>query len=518
MLYNLDWLNTNRSFPPRAESDRITRYKQNAALFDGDHFDNSKFRHRDGRSVNVMEIYQACARRISRVIGNFEEVISFPVLLNYQRLMTLKMADLVCGEYPSITGSKSSENDIIKELREYTDFDSKLYTTVLDISRYGDAVLRVYRDEEQDKPTFTVWDPTEWYPIVSQDGTNRILTHCICWKENRAKTEYDQDDWYLHVQLHGTDKASWGSYEYRVYKLDSTGTSIRKLVKTEKRKTGINACAVMHITAYKVSNCIYGYDDYMPVDSVLAEIMTRVGQISVILDKHADPNITGPVSMLAVDPITGERKLDTGKFFAINPGDTPPQYMVWDGQLSAAFKELEILINQLYILSEMGAALLGSTEGAGQAVSGTAMRFKMVNPLAKARRISNSLTNPVKRLFSILSGGEVEAGKVSVEWEDGLPDDPRENVEIAKLATGATKLMPLEDAIMEFFNRSNPEATQWIKKIREETEANMQLTSNAQDSDPNKPGPQDGTGVNPQKKGSTTSLNNFASSTNNKAD
>lgn len=520
MLYNLNWLQSNKPFPPTREAERITRYKQNASLFDGDHFDSSKFRHRDDTSYSIIEMYNACARRISRVVGNFEEVISFPVLLNYQRLMTLKMADLVCGEYPSITGASEQENNTIKQVREYADFDSKMYSTVIDISRYGDAILRVYKDEEEDKTTFTVWDPAEWYPIVAQDGTNRIIQHCICWRENLQKDDNDIPKWYLHVQIHSTAKADWGTYEHRVYKMDATGSVIRKLIKTEIVKTGINACAVQHLTAFKVSNCVYGYDDYMTVDSILAEIMTRVGQISVILDKHADPNITGPTSMLEVDPVTGERHLSTGKFYAVNQGDTPPQYMVWDGQLTAAFKELEVLINQLYIISEMGAALLGSTEGSGQAVSGTAMRFKMVNPLAKARRISNSLTNTVKKLFSMLSEGTIESGNISVEWEDGLPDDPRENIENAKLATGATKLMPLEDAIMEYFNRSNGEAKTWIQKIRTETEENMAITnpSTAEGDDPNKPGPQDGTGVNPQKKGSETGMNNFKSSTNNTTD
>lgn len=522
MLYNLSWLEETKPFPPACESDRILRYRQNAALFDGDHFDDSKFRHRNGITCSTMEMYNECVHRISRVIGNFEEIVSFPVLLNYQRLMTLKMADLVCGEYPSITGSNTSENQSIKSVREYTDFDEKLYTSVIDISRFGDAVLRIYKDEDQDKTTFTVWDPTEWFPIVSQDGTNTITAHCICWMENRKQNDYDSDDWYLHVQIHKTSKEFFGTYEYRLYKMDSLGSSIGKLITKEIRKTGIDSCAVMHLTAFKVSNCIYGYDDYMPVDSILAEIMARISQISVILDKHADPNITGPVSMLATDPVTGERTLGKGKFYAINPGDTPPAYMVWDGQLSAAFKELEILFNQLYILSEMGAALLGSTDGSGQAISGTAMRFKMVNPLAKARRISNSLTNSLKKLFSILCDNAVSSENISVEWEDGLPDDPRENIEMAKLATGATKLMPLEDAIMEFFNRSNQEASQWIQKIREETEDNMQLLNNSDSGDnsddPNKPGAQDGTGVNPQKKGSTTGVKNFGSDSNRSAD
>ena len=501
MLYNFDWLKPNKSFPPDREKGRISRYIQNASLFDGEHFADSVV----GSDTKV-NMYAECVRRISRVVGNFSEVISFPVLLNYQRLMTLKMADLVCGEYPTITGSTFEENKKVQEIRERTDFDSKLYSSVIDISRYGEAVIRIYRSEQDDQATFTLWDPTNWFPIVSQDGTRTILYHCICWKENLSKDFYNPI-WRLHVQIHGTSKEDWGKYKYMVFKMDSLGLTIGKCLKEEVVNTGLNCCAVMNLKAFEVSNTVYGYDDYMTLDSLLSEIMTRIGQISAILDKHADPNITGPTSMLTVDPETGERYLAHGKFFAINQGDTPPSYMVWDGQLTAAFKELEIMINQLYILSEMGAALLGSTEGSGQAISGTAMRFKMTNPLAKARRISNALTNNVKKLFSALSMGNLDAGNISIEWEDGLPDDPRENIENAKLATGATKMMPLERAIVEFFNRSADEARTWVEEL-----------GTADEEDPNKPGPQDGTGVNPQAHGSETGLQSFKSDSNKTAD
>ena len=66
---------------------------------------------------------------------------------------------------------------------------------------------------------------------------------------------------------------------------------------------------------------------------------------------------------------------------------------------------------------------------------------------------------------------------------------------------------------MEYFSRSNDEAKQWIEQIRKETEAQMQLQQQAI-GDPNKPGPQNGTGVNPAKKGSKTGLTNFHSDTN----
>lgn len=509
MLHSLNWLNPGKPFPPTSESARVTRYLQNACLFDGDHFENPIIRSINSTEQVGVEVYKKCAERISRVVGNFEEVVSFPTLLNYQRLMSLKMADLVCGEYPTITSATPESNAVIDDARDSSGFDEKLYSTVLDISRFGDAVWRVYKDFDG-RFNFTCWDPTQWYPIVSSDGTNTIVAHCLCWLENVSKDD-NNPDIRLKVQIHSCRDV--GSYEMREYRVDGLATyTIGDLVSVSKIPTGLKHCAVQHLKAFTVTSSVYGYDDYMVIDSILAEIMTRVGQIALILDKHADPNITGPTSMLDLDPETGEYHLHTGKFFAVSTGEEHPEYMTWDGQLSAAFKQLEFLINQLYILSEMGAALLGAGSGEGQAISGTAMRFKMANPLAKARRISNSLTLPTRRLFEALSSGSektVPYREISVLWADGLPDDPRENVEICKLATGATRMMPLERGIMEYFGRSNEEAKQWLEMLQSETEIWQIASDSTEEGDPNHPGPQDGTGVDSTSKGSQTGLNNF---------
>lgn len=509
MLYNFEWLKQNEVFPPAEERPRLLRYKQNASLFNGNHFADPIYRpdNCEGEEQPV-DIFLQCARRISKVIGNFDDVVSFPTLLNYQRLMSLKMSDLVCGERPTVSGGDKEANEKIKAARDYSAFDEKLYATAIDISRFGDALWRVYKDEEG-KYTFTCWTPTQWFPIVAQDGTNSIKYHCLCWVENRSEEKYNPD-WVLHVQKHGTAKAERGYYIYEVWQLGQDGSTIQKLISQVKVLTGLDVCAVIHLKPYTVTNTVYGYDDYMNIDSIMAEIIVRVGQISAILDKHADPNITGPVSMLQQDPNTGEWKLGTGNFFAISPGEDKPSYMTWDGQLEAAFKQLEFLINQLYILSEMGAALLGGADiNSGTAISGAAMRFKMVNPLSKARRTANAMTLPVRILFSCLCDG-LDKKDISVFWADGLPDDPRENIENAKLASGEVKLMPLEVAIMEYFGRSNEEALDWIEKLKQAAEENMEMQATATQ-DPNHPGPQNGTGVNPQRKGSTTGLNNYHS-------
>lgn len=507
MLYNMKWLEPGQSFPPVGERDRIKRYLENEVLFDGEHFgEELRDRNKLYNTEGSVAVYRKCAERISQVVGNFEDIISFPVLCNYQRLMSMKMADLVCGEYPTITGANEAENDAIKVARDNSDFDARLYSTVIDMSRYGDAIWREYLDEDTDNKTFTLWDPKEWFPVVRADGTNRISHHVLCWRVNLNEGLEVPPVYELHVQIHGCTKQDWGTYESRVYQMNSAGDVIQQLLRTKSVNTGFDHCAVQHLKAFSTSSTVYGYDDYMTLDSILAEIMVRIGQISVILDKHADPNMTGPVTMLSQDPKTGELYLKRGKFFATSQGDSDPHYLTWDGQLTAAFKQLEILINQMYILSEMGAAVLGGQDGSSAAISGTAMRFKMVNPLAKARRISNSLTNPVRRLLSALAEN-VEFSGVSVFWSDGLPDDPRENIENAKLATGETRMMPLRTAIREFFHRSDKEAEEWIKAIEEAALKAQQRV--LQNEDPNKPGPQDGTGVNPMKKGSETGLNNF---------
>lgn len=470
-------------FPLDEDKDRIERYQLNKALFKGDHFEAS-------------EIYRETARRIKRVIGNFDDIISFPVLLNYHRLLSIKMADLVCGEYPTITGANADQSEQVDEIRSdlAVDFDTKLYATVIDVSRYGDAVWRIFKDEFG-KKTFTVWDPAEWFPEVAQDGTNRILRHNLCWKENKGKDVFNPD-WHLHVQTHSCLPGELGYYIYRVFKLDQYGNYIRAEVSSEKVNTGLDVCGVMHLRSFMTSDTAYGYDDYIQLDSILSEIFARIGQISIILDKHADPNISGPASMLSVNPVTGEYYLETGKFFATSPGETDPKYMVWEGQLDAAFKQLELLINQLYIISEMGAAILGGKDGSSQAISGTAMRFKLASPLAKARRITNSIALPVKRLLSALADG-IEVKDISVVWADGLPDDPKELFELMKLATGAEAFMPISKALVEYLGKSEKEAAEWLAEIEEQKVKTEGV---------NHPGPQDGTGVNTSKAASETGL------------
>lgn len=503
MLYDLKWLAPGKLFPPDCERERIRRYKQNIKIFDNEHWTLEN------------DIYLEASKRIQRIIGNFDSYISFPVLYNYQRLIALKTADLVAGEFPTITYSSDEGNAAIQEIRYDTDFENNLYATVLDLSRFGDAIWRKYKIEGENRNTYCNWMPTEWFPIVSQDGTFTEKAHVLAWPVcvDPEKLKYE-----LHAQVH--EKGFYTKYRFaftlqyfepdasRPYPYNTSGSMGiigRMLEKPKRVNTGFKDNAVMHLRPYKVNGTVYGRDDFMVIDSLVVELMTRMAQISNILDKHADPSITGPVSMLSKDE-KGELYFKKGKFYAYTPGETPPQYLTWDGQLDSAFKQCEEIINQLYVLSEMGAALLGANDGGSQAVSGNALRLKMVNPLAKVRRISNNLTKPVTILFADISergyDEVLDRKNISVVWKDGLPNDPREQAELIKLLTGEAKIMPLVKALEQHLNLSHEEALKWVEMLKKVTEPEEPEDENSEDEEVGDKGPGSKTGVNPMKKGS----------------
>ena len=218
---------------------------------------------------------------------------------------------------------------------------------------------------------------------------------------------------------------------------------------------------------------ITGLDDYSDLDAIIQELEVRTAQISRILDKHADPNMYGPDTALDQDTRTGEWSFrGGGKYFPVAPGDEPPGYVTWDGQLDSAFKHIEHLTEQLYILSETSAAAFGQLK-AGLAESGTALRRLMMAPLAKVNRIRMRFDPALKEvpwLASLLEKAQSKQGAVVLEdihiaWNDGLPDDDQETVanETALYGSGLTSL---ESALRRIHGLEGEALDEEMKRIR----------------------------------------------------
>lgn len=467
MLYNLKWLNDGEQFPPQCESIRLERYRYYKELFD----------------LNMFKDFETMSLRL---IGNFDEFFNMPVLLAYQRLQTIKLCDMVLGAAPSITITKRDNmTDKVSQLRDTVDFDAKVQQLLIDYSRYGTAVARLFNDDVVedgvDQGNFIAWEPKEWFPILRNDGTKRIKEHVLAWRVNFGTPT--SPNWYLEVQRHPVEG---GHYWKERYSMDSSGCYITKKISTRKVETAGAPCMIQYIPNMPSSSNIYGTSDYRVINDLIRKAVERMKQILHILNKHADPSMTGPVSMLQPNKDTGELEFRTSEFYAVSPGEEHPNYMTWDGQLGSAFKALEVLFNQIYIFSEMGEAFLGNSQGTGQAVSGTALRYKMVSPLEKARRVQNAFTLPLKKLISgllyISEGEKIPYTDINITWEDSLPKDPREIAELTRLQTGMPQVIPLKHALMENYGLSEVDAQHYVEEIYADREHIASISQQQQQS------------------------------------
>ena len=443
MLTNLNWLSEGERFPPLPEKRRLDMYRNNKELFESEH----------------AEIYREDLKRIERVINNFQDVISYPVVLNFQKLMSLKVADLLFGEPPSISAKDVRKQLAIDTIMDNSKLLDQAYQAAIDASRYGDGLFYVHK--KGDHGVIDLTQPCIWYPIVSEDNIKDRTAEVLAWKvgEDRLKVS-------IHYQ---------GRYEEREYQCENG--NIGKLTKAPvDMQTGLTDFAVVQVSNTLTSDRVTGIDDYTDVDSIIADIMVRIGQIDRILDKHANPSLSGPKSALEQDPVSHEYKLVLGSYFIRdNEASADVKYLTWDGQLAANFTQLEKLINLLYTISEMGSALFGDMTGStGQVASGTALKRLMVSPLAKVARLRAKMDTALKTaivLCSQLGGKDIvklDYADISIKWQDGLPADDTETAAILTQRLAGKASMSQKRALVVYDGLSEEEAEEELLTIQEE--------------------------------------------------
>lgn len=455
LLTSLSFLQEGKAFPPEPERKRLTKYKNNKMLFEDEHG----------------EVYREQFKRIERVIGNFEEIVSFGVIFNFQKLMSLKIADFVCGSPPTITVSDEAKQKVLDRMIFDTDLFGKLYMSVIDISRYGDSIFQVSKSKAG-KPEISVVSPVYWFPVVDSNNIKRFEYHTFGW---RYIIDAERKKYGLAVQIHKPDEPE--VCEHHRYELRGTKGSFsigRELTDKKEREieTELSVCPVFVVSNVPTSDNPYGTDDYGSVDSIISEICVRVSQINKVLDKFSSPSMAGSPSCMEYDEEAGEYRLRFGNFFQVNDGEQKPEMIVWNADLEANFKMIEFLVNQLYTISEMGSAVFGDlSHSTGAATSGTALRRLMVSPLAKARRIAGHYERTIKQMLSLcaaIEGVVIEPQEISVQWNDGLPSDPMEDANIINLRTGGKTTMSRYTVLRKFDKMSESDTDAELAEIEQD--------------------------------------------------
>lgn len=473
MLTSLDFLKIGQKFPPATEIDRLEKYYTNKRIFEGEH----------------ELVYKENFKRIARHIGNFQEVVSYSVITNFQKLISLKIADFMLGEEPTIScGDDDSKQQIsIDTIKENSDLTNTCYSLAIDLSRYGDAIFNIYKDEEG-KGKIDITQPSFYFKVVDPQNIRKVQCHVLAHKYKRLKpntilnTIFNDDNQYddlLYVEIH-----TKGYVEKLTYKLDKQGY-IKSLEEQSKPiQTGLNDFAIVPVHNLLTSDRVYGIDDYADLDSIISEIEVRISQIAKILDKHAEPSMEGPETALTYNRETESWELKTGNYFPkSSKDDAGVSYITWDAQLESNFKQIEKLINILAVVSEMGSAIFDFDNKLGSAASGTALKRMLISPLAKTKRIKNNVDVALKKAIKLCSqlGGEniidLSKEKINIFWQDGLPNDDLEEANIMNIRTGGKATISQYSAIKRLDNLTDEDTQAELEAIQEETNASNPLNN-----------------------------------------
>lgn len=438
MLTDLEWMESGRPFPPPCEAERLRNYDENEKLFDGRH----------------AQVFGEGYMRIERYLK--KRHISPAALLNYAQLLTKKTADFVCGAPPLVESAVME--DRLNALLSAAGFSTLLYEAVMDISRFGDAPVKLVEGR------LSLVSADCWFPIVDSTDVKRITHHVIIYPASRSA---EGGCGGLYAEIHG--RGSVEVREYAAAKAPGGGIQFGSLKSRSEYQTGLEDFAVKVLRNVSHSKTVFGVDDYNIIKPLLERLMWRLHCIDTVLDKHSEPSLSGPAGALSFDEKTGMHYLDLGNYFKRSRADEPGvEYLTWDGNLESSFKEVDTLLNQIYLLSEMGAAFM---DAQGGALSAAALKLRMTSPRVKARRIAGINTETVKQLIAMLAGANgiaVHAEDVSLTFNDGLPVDPAEEAAMLMAANGGLPVESQLSAIKRWNGVSDERAAQVQRQILRE--------------------------------------------------
>lgn len=387
-----------------AEPQRLNRYRRYEQLYRGEH--HKAFAER----VN-MKLY-----KMARKGMGFLE-------LDYPRTIVDIPADLLVGASPVISYRKAHLNDALKRVMDRSRFDSILREAVQDAGFRGDALFVVRQSVRgvvvEPKPAYT------YFPEIDCDNCREALTEQLAWMREYNGEKILRVDRYLP-----------GAIAREAYRLIGnevgpkfTGSKLVEILQGPPIvPTGIeDRNTLVHFPNVRSSNSFLGISDYDGgLHTLFEEIDVRATQISQILDRHADPKMSGPPLRLPPGA-NGTLDFSTLNYFPVGSNDASPEYVTWDAQLQAAFQQYKNLADEIFRHSGICPMLAGYVTGA-RYDSGRAFRMQLAPTLLKVSRKALYLEPAVKETLRLAVAMELgldyeDVDAPNIRWRDGLPKD-----------------------------------------------------------------------------------------------
>ena len=210
--------------------------------------------------------------------------------------------------------------------------------------------------------------------------------------------------------------------------------------------TGIDRSLIIHAPNWKTGDRHFGISDFYELDTIFYAINNRVSKVDNVLDKHGDPILMVPPGVM--DEKGQVKKKALGVIEIAEGENNKPEYIVWDASLDNAFKQIEKLVEFMYLIGEISPDILGVGQGVSD--SGRALKFKLMRTIAKTARKKLYYDLALKETLYVaqllakkwnlkVAGLPLKADPVvpELEWADGLPIDISEQMDTESKAIDA---------------------------------------------------------------------------------
>ena len=473
-------------FPPQESIERLSRYERMRKLFEG----------------NPLEVYDR-ATEILKDSPHAEQLRKLYIAVNLADILATKPADLLVGDPPNYESGEddaSPEQVALNQYVEENDLNQLIHESATANGYRGDAWFKTRFGYAQDYSELTrlgleMPDDAKMEPIIEHVDACCVFPETSRGNIKRFKavniatvewvTARKRDIPYLNVERHIPGFILYNRYRlepgdlltqygaliqtYRIVEEVATGRKVDVVA------TNLPHIPVFHVPYKSVDNEWEGIGGLEKIESKLAAINDRLVQIDFILWKHADPTAYGP-------DLEGNAVQFGGKYIPVTKEDVTPGYMTWDAQLDAAFKELDLLISAVFIMSETPQWIFGTTmAGGGQGGTGTshtdggAIKSRFMPIISKVKRIRMHYDRAIRdalytcylfdREFGDYKGATVYP---TINWLDGIPRNEKEEAEIAAVRTGGKATLDVQTAVKRLDDVDDSKANEIVRRISED--------------------------------------------------
>lgn len=387
-----------------------------------------------------------------RIFGNKAFKRIFNLIINFPGLLSRACGDLLFGEPARFKAKNGKGDEYLQKLKRDSFLDSQLFTSEISNSYRGDAVLALIVTNGTARiKTIPAYN---YYILPSADDCTIAEAEYIASKtvsvdgKNVIRiTEYTdgmiRELAYEALKVDGSEhgKECWKvgnevSLEY-VYGVNNSSLPAAML---EYDKA--YGRMIQHIPNFHDDEQFFGFSDYCDLVSIFDAINNRISNIDGYLDVHSKPKLVGPDELLDL-----EGNFDfQADFLAMQNAEANKSlyYLTWDGKIEGSMRQLEYLEKKMFQISEMSQAIFG-IDLISSVDSSMAMRQFFVRTKAKINRKRMLYDERLKRfLFAVMYfcarlklDGAQECEGIDIFWQDGIPRDYAESVQIESQRIGA---------------------------------------------------------------------------------